>query len=151
RGRWLVLLSSITVSLAGLLAALTPDTKYREVLATGAVFASIATLIFVLWTRPFSRKRRRLLGVSFSTVWSLAGLMFSQKMRREVYDPVIEELKEDLLSAKAMCRTPTARFWVRCCFIFRTVAVLGACCRISCGRVLARLVPCLIRLWSSFR
>jgi len=96
-----------------------------------------------------ANRRARPIGVTFNRIWFLGGFLFSAKMRREIYEPVIEELKEDLWIAKAKCKKPIARSWVRLCFAFRTLLVILACGRVACGRSLGRYVPALIRFWWS--
>ena len=96
--------------------------------------------------------RARPIGVTFNKIWFLGGFLFNAKVRREIYEPVIEELKEDLGIAKAKCKPGIARSWVRLCFALRTLSVILACGRIACGRSLGRFVPRLIKaLWSSLR
>jgi hypothetical protein len=96
-----------------------------------------------------AHRRARPIGVTFNRVWFLGGFLFNAKMRREIYEPVIEELKEDLWTAKGKCKTELARNWVRLCFGLRTLAVLLACGRVACGRSLGRFVPKLIKFWWS--
>jgi hypothetical protein len=105
--------------------------------------------ISVLFSDGRANRRARPIGVTFNRIWFLGGFLFSAKMRREIYEPVIEELKEDLLIAKAKCKTRTARGWVRLCFALRTLSVILACGRVACGRSLGRFIPRLIRFWWS--
>jgi hypothetical protein len=94
-------------------------------------------------------RRARPIGATFNRIWFLGGFLFNAKMRQEIYEPVIEELKEDLWTAKGKCRTEFARNWVRLCFALRTLSVLMACGRVACGRSLGRFVPRLIKFWWS--
>jgi hypothetical protein len=103
----------------------------------------------ILFSDGHVHRRARPIGVTFNRIWFLGGFLFSAKMRREIYEPVIEELKEDLWIAKAKCKTRTARGWVRLCFGLRTLSVLLACGRVACGRSFGRFVPRLIRFWWS--
>jgi hypothetical protein len=94
-------------------------------------------------------RRARPIGVTFNRIWLLGGFLFNAKTRREIYEPVIEELKEDLWTAKGKCKTEFARNWVRLCFALRTLSVILACGRVACGRSLGRFVPKLIKFWWS--
>jgi hypothetical protein len=102
---------------------------------------------------PFSderaNRRARPIGVTFNRIWFLGGFLFNARTRREIYEPVIEELKEDLWIAKSKCKTEFARNWVRLCFALRTFSVILACGRVACGRSLGRFVPSLIKFWWS--
>jgi len=107
------------------------------------------TLNSALFSDGRANRRARPIGVTFNRIWFLGGFLFNAKMRREIYEPVIEELKEDLWKAKAKCKTPIARSWVRLCFALRTLSVILACGRVACGRSLGRFVPSLIKFWWS--
>jgi hypothetical protein len=100
-------------------------------------------------TNSRTSRRAKPIGVTFNRIWFLGGFLFNAKTRREIYEPVIEELKEDLWTAKGRCKTELARNWVRLCFALRTLTVLLACGRVACGRSLGRFVPKLIKIWWS--
>jgi hypothetical protein len=94
-------------------------------------------------------RRARPIGVTFNRIWFFSGFLFNARTRREIYEPVIEELKEDLWIAKSKCKTEVAKNWVRLCFALRTLSVILACGRVACGRSLGRFVPSLIKFWWS--
>lgn len=96
-----------------------------------------------------AHRKRRPTRIDYSTTWNLLGFLFSHKMRNEIYAPVIEELKEDLLIARVKCRTRTQRRWIQLCFGLRTFGVLQACIRVATGRLLGRAIPNTIRQWFS--
>jgi hypothetical protein len=96
--------------------------------------------------------RHKPIGATASMFWDLLGLLFSRKMRKQIYDPVIGELKEDLLLARACRRSPAARRWIQICFFVRTSLVFLDCVRIALSRPLGKLVPLALRaLWGSLR
>jgi hypothetical protein len=87
------------------------------------------------------------IGATASNFWDLLGLLFGRKMREQIYDPVIAELKEDLLLAGMHRRSPAARRWIQLCFFIRTALVFLDCIRIALLRPLGRLVPVVLKAW----
>jgi hypothetical protein len=94
-----------------------------------------------------SNGRHEPIGATASKFWDLLGLLFSRKMREQVYDPVIGELKEDLIVARAHRRSPAARRWIQACFVVRTTLVFLDCVRVALFRPLGRLVPVALKAW----
>jgi len=60
-------------------------------------------------------------------VWHLFPFILPRKVRREVYEPACEELKQDYIEAQSLATTPWARRWLTFAFTVRTVGlVLGS-------------------------
>lgn len=96
-----------------------------------------------------AKRRRRPVRIDYSRTWDLLGFLFPQGMRSEIYAPVIEELKEDLLLARAKCKSRISRRWIQCCFALRTSSVLVACVKVGICRCLGRAIPIAIKQWFS--
>ncbi len=109
----------------------------------------LAVMIDKMGRIKMARRKRQPIRIDYSATWNLLGFLFSHKMRKEIYTPVIEELKEDLLIARTKCRTRMQRRWVQMCFLLRTFGVLLACFRVATGRLLGRAIPNTIRQWFS--
>ncbi len=60
----------------------------------------------------------------FPRIWTLLALLFPRKVRTEVYEPALEELKADCLSERRKSRTAWERRWVTFCFTLRTLVLV---------------------------
>lgn len=83
-------------------------------------------------------------GQFYVKVWAFIRRLFSVKMQAEVCEPVIEELKEDLLIAQQAAQSRT-RLRVR--FAIRTITTLGACGVVAIFRGITAVVPAQVRRW----
>ena len=84
-------------------------------------------------------------------LWDLAGLLFDRKTRAEVYEPVINEIREDFLLARRCCRSRANYRWVRACFAIRGSLAFIRCLRISILRPIVSLIPSKLKqLWKLF-
>jgi hypothetical protein len=96
-------------------------------------------------------KRKRRATIPSTRLWELGGLLFDHKTRARVYEPVINELKEDFLIANQTCRTPANYRWVRFCFGLRGSLAFLRCLRIAIMRPLINVIPARLRqLWKLF-
>lgn len=77
----------------------------------------------------------------------LGQLLFGHKTREMVCEPVIEELREDYLLARAKCLTPASVRWAKFCFSWRALVAFLGCFRVSCGGLIGRLVPMALKCW----
>jgi hypothetical protein len=82
--------------------------------------------------KPFRRDTR---------VWDLAGLLFDHKTRADVYEPVINEIREDFLIARKQCLTRGNHIWVKSCFAIRGSLAFIRCMRICLLRPALSLIP----------
>jgi hypothetical protein len=103
--------------------------------------------IVKLFKKLNRRPHPKPIGSTASKFWDILGFLFSRRMREHVYDPVIEELKEDMLLARARRRSPAARRWLQVCFFVRTSVVFLDCVRIALSRPLGRLLPVTLKAW----
>jgi hypothetical protein len=95
------------------------------------------------------RKRRKI--ASATRLWDLAGLLFDRKTRAQVYDPVINEIREDFLLARRNCRSRANRNWVKACFAIRGSLAFLRCLRISILRPVIALIPSKLKqFWKLF-
>ncbi len=78
----------------------------------------------------------------FPRIWELAGYLLDHKSRRDVYDPSIEELKEDYYITRRKYRTRWARRWLRFSFAVRTIGLFFSCFRNMIGVVIRFLLLC---------
>jgi hypothetical protein len=83
--------------------------------------------------------------------WELAGFLFDRKTRAKVYEPVINELREDFLLARRDCTSAASRRWVKTCFVVRGTLAFLRCVRISVFRPVLALIPSKLKqLWKLF-
>ncbi|MEY2502287.1 MAG: hypothetical protein QOI07_2621 [Verrucomicrobiota bacterium] len=88
---------------------------------------------------------------SFTRGWDLAGLLFDRKTRADVYEPVINEIREDFLIARRNCVSKANFRWVELCFRLRGSLAFIRCVRISLLRPLVALIPSRLKqLWKLF-
>lgn len=136
-----------TVQLLGSATVPFPDRLIMALssLLSGALLAlSILVLFEVLGARGsganyFGRK-------DWWRVWGLLGFSLPRKLRAEIYEPAIEDLKQDLLESSRF-RTLWARRWLSFFFVLRTVLLVVDCYRcwlmIGIGRHLEKLLKIL--------
>jgi hypothetical protein len=85
-----------------------------------------ASARFSLWMRRGYSDTQRL-GSRLPRFWQLFPLILPRKVRREVYEPACEELKQDHIEAQRLATTPWARRWLTFAFTVRTIGlVLGS-------------------------
>ena len=106
----------------------------------------------VLTTRLKGLKRRWRtsegeFGARSERVWDLAQFLFCPKTRREIYDPNVEELREDLFIAAAKCTTLSQFRWVQFCIALRTTILICNCIRAATSASFGRFVPAALRQW----
>jgi hypothetical protein len=77
---------------------------------------------------------------SMPLCWELLGFLMSGKVRTELFEPSIEELKADWLRAKAKFDAPRFRYWITFCFTFRTLMLVVNCWLAAGGDRLARIL-----------
>jgi hypothetical protein len=61
----------------------------------------------------------------FPRTWDLYAFLLPRKVRVEVFEPCQEELKQDFLLARRLCRTRDERRWLTFCFSVRTMILIG--------------------------
>lgn len=87
---------------------------------------------------------------SFPRVWELIGFLFTHRIRNDVYEPYRNEMLEDYYSSKRF-RSRGAKWWLRLCFLWRTVWVVLDCWRLTLssplGKWLSGMMPEPIRRW----
>lgn len=120
--------------------------KFRQDIAT----KSLQDLAKTIKMLRRIRTRHQPIGATASKFWDHLGFIFSRKMRDQIYDPIIEELKEDLLLARARRRTPAARRWIQVSFFVRTSVVFLHCLLIAASRPFGKLIPAAIKAWWKF-
>lgn len=82
-------------------------------------------------------------------VWVFGQFLFCHKTRREIYDPFVEELREDLFLALAKCTTLGEMRWVRFCIALRTTALISYCIWTSGGEAVRGLLQAVFKHWGS--
>lgn len=90
---------------------------------------------------------------SFPRAWELLKYLLPHGVRNRLYLPAIHDLMVDHEESKRFYRTRWARRWLRFCFTFRTVLLVGDCWRaIGIGKTLAfiqAVIPEPVRRWWS--
>ena len=88
---------------------------------------------------------------TFPRLWDLLGLIFCPKFRERIYTPSVEADKADYYRAMKAYRTRAARWWLRLCFLVRTVVRLGQCFAVLAQdktmALFAPLLPGWLRKW----
>lgn len=79
----------------------------------------------------------------------LGQLLFSHKTREKVCEPVMEELREDYLLARAKCQSSGAIRFAKLCFAWRALVAFCGCFRVSCGGALGKFIPLALKHWWS--
>lgn len=77
-------------------------------------------------------------------MWLLFAFILSHKVRHEVFYPCFNEFLEDYVFARKKYRTTWAKRWLAVAFSWRTVRMIGQCCRIQFGDWGARAVAFLL-------
>jgi len=93
------------------------------------------TVYFYLDTKNFEQEpnssnlnaRRRKKPFNLERVFELFGLIFSPRIRDQIYEPFTYELREDYLEAKKRFRTPWAKRWILFCISVRFVGLILVC------------------------
>lgn len=63
----------------------------------------------------------------FPRLWDLLGLLFTQRVRDQIWDPLVGEDLVQLIDARRRFRTRLARAWIWTCFVLRTFVRFGQC------------------------
>jgi hypothetical protein len=82
---------------------------------------------------------------SFPRMWELLRFLFPAKVQNQIYIPAHHHLLADYLVARKY-RSRGARWWLRFCFVVRTIFLVFACFR---GMAIDRLLPVWVRRWWS--
>ena len=84
-------------------------------------------------------------------LWDLGGLLFDHRTRSQIYEPVINEIREDFLLARRASRSAANHRWVNACFAIRGSLAFLRCLRICILRPVTALIPPKLRqLWKLF-
>jgi hypothetical protein len=75
--------------------------------------------------------------------WELFAFCLNRKTKQEVFEPLLDELKEDYLLAQRY-RTPWAKRWLQFCFTLKTLAMVGGCLRVSISSKIVKLLLCFV-------
>lgn len=110
---------------------------------------SIATIVVVV-----SDSCRLIVSNDWQRFWYLIGFAMPSRIRGDLYDPAIEDLKQDLIESRRF-RTKWSRRWLNFCFSVRTVVLFLDCyrCWISVGvgktleQILLKAIPLRWRDW----
>jgi len=80
-------------------------------------------------------------------IWELGGIVFSKKVREEVYEPAVQDLLKLYFSTRKY-RGKWAHRWLAFAFSVRTVLLMMDCARVGLFAKVLRLLPAKIRqLW----
>lgn len=80
--------------------------------------------------------------------WALAGMFFDRKTRALMYDPIMEEMHDDFLLARRLCRSKANYRWLKFCFTKRaSLAWLRSLGVTVLVRPVLRLMPAWLKHW----
>ena len=71
--------------------------------------------------------------------WELFSFCLSRKTKRDVFEPLFNELKENYLLAQRF-RGVWAKRWLKFCFTLKTITMVCGCLRVTISSKLARLL-----------
>ena len=111
------------------------------------VFLSVGTMLSGPANPQFRRSGTKTSQASFPRFWELFGYVLPKSIRQKAYEPYVDELKQDYITARAnpKNRRKWARRWLWLCFFVRTFATSVTCLRLfavdSCWKWLFALLP----------
>jgi hypothetical protein len=100
------------------------DPVVRSEISTEDMIACLGTHNFDdVLIQSLGRTNRETLP-DFPRIWLLFGFLPPQAIRNRVFEPCLEEMREDLLIAWRLCQTRNARRWLTFCFTVRTAVLV---------------------------
>jgi hypothetical protein len=133
RVRWLANLSWRRLEREGRL-ALTIDETWQQLDALAAEEAA----------RRKAKRRRDSGPIRFLEI---AQLLFSRRTREKICEPVIDDLREDYLIARKLCRTKPTVAWAKFCFAWRAIVAFLECIRVATAAGIGKVVPAALKTW----
>jgi hypothetical protein len=77
---------------------------------------------------------------NFPRLWTMFSFILPRKVRNEVFEPALEELKEDFLVARKLRSTRGQRRWLTICFTVRTIILVAQSIRAWLGDRTVRML-----------
>lgn len=113
-------------------------------------FAALMTLLTTVYATACMMWRSGKISkfkVFSAKFWNLAGMFFDRKLRMRMYDPCIDEIREDFLLSRRLCKSRGEHAWLKVCFAKRGAFAFLRCLSISLFKPLARLIPSWLKHW----
>lgn len=79
--------------------------------------------------------------------WEKAGFLFGRQIRLRMYDPAINEIREDYLVARRLCRSNADYHWIKTCFAIRGARAFLRSAWESLLQPMIRMIPGWLRQW----